>query len=40
MLIASCVGAIATRNRTYHAWLAPLSAALFAGYIVLLFAKL
>jgi hypothetical protein len=40
ILIGSCIGAIATRNRHYHALLAPLSLVLFAGYIGLLFARL
>lgn len=40
ILIASCVGAIATRNRRYHAILAPASLAMFVAYIALLFAKL
>jgi hypothetical protein len=40
ILIASCAGAIATRNRRYHAILAPASLAMFVGYIALLFARL
>ena len=32
--------AMVTMNRRYHAWLAPASLALFAGYIALLFARL
>lgn len=39
-LIASCAVAILTRSRAYHAALAPVSLALFVGYIALLFARL
>lgn len=40
ILIAACVGGMATGNRRYHAWLAPIFLALFVGYIALLFARL
>jgi hypothetical protein len=40
ILIASCLGAIATKSRRYHAVLAPASMLLFIGYIGLLFARL
>jgi hypothetical protein len=40
VLIGSCVAAMLTENRRYHALLAPTSAALFVGYIALLFARL
>jgi hypothetical protein len=39
-LIGSCVVAILSGNRRFHAVLAPVSLAAFVGYIVLLFAKL
>jgi hypothetical protein len=39
-LIGSCIGAIVSRSRRYHAVLAPVSLFLFAGYIALLFARL
>jgi hypothetical protein len=39
-LIASCIGAIVSRSRRYHAILAPASLFLFVGYIGLLFARL
>jgi hypothetical protein len=40
ILIGSCVGAIVSPNRRYHAVLAPASLVLFVGYIALLFARL
>ncbi len=40
ILIASCVAAILSGNRRYHAILAPTSLMLFIGYIALLFARL
>jgi hypothetical protein len=40
ILIGSCVGAIVSPNRRYHAVLAPASLILFLGYITLLFARL
>jgi hypothetical protein len=40
ILVCSCIGAILTRNRRYHAVLAPVSMVLFVGYIALLFARL
>ncbi len=40
LLIGSCVAAILTGSRRYHALLAPASLILFAGYIALLFARL
>lgn len=40
ILIATCVTAILSRNRTYHAVLAPASLTLFTIYIVLLFTRL
>lgn len=40
VLIGSCAAAIATSNRRYHGLLAPISLALFVGYIALLFARL
>jgi hypothetical protein len=40
VLIGSCLAAMLSANRSYHMLLAPLSLALFVGYILLLFAKL
>ena len=40
LLIGSCIGAILSQNRAYHAILAPASLALFIAYIVLLFTSL
>jgi peptidoglycan/LPS O-acetylase OafA/YrhL len=40
ILIGSCIGAIISRNRRYHAALAPVSLIMFLGYIALLFARL
>lgn len=40
ILISSCIGAIVTDSRRYHAILAPVSLFLFVGYIGLLFARL
>lgn len=40
ILVGSCVGAILSDNRRYHALLAPVSLVLFAGYIALLFTRL
>jgi len=40
LLTGSCIGAIVSSNRSYHAILAPASLFLFVGYIALLFARL
>ena len=40
LLIGSCIGAILSQNRAYHAILAPASLTLFIAYIVLLFTSL
>ena len=40
VLLASCAGAILSANRFYHALLAPVSLALFVGYVALLFTRL
>lgn len=40
MLISSCIAAIVSRSRLYHAILAPVSLVLFVGYIGILFARL
>jgi hypothetical protein len=40
ILIGSCIGAIVSRSRRYHAILAPVSLLVFLGYIALLFARL
>ena len=40
MLIVICLTASISRNRTYHAFLAPTSLVLVIGYITLLFAQL
>ena len=40
VLIGSCVLAMLTASKRYHAILAPASLALFIGYIALLFARL
>jgi hypothetical protein len=39
-LIGTCIIAIVTPNRRYHAVLAPVSLVIFIGYIALLFARL
>jgi hypothetical protein len=40
ILIGSCIGAIASNSRRYHAVLAPASLVLFLSYIALLFTRL
>ena len=40
VLLATCIVAIVSDNRRYHALLAPASLAVFCAYIALLFAKL
>jgi hypothetical protein len=40
ILIGSSIGAIVSRNRRYHATLAPVSLVMFLVYIALLFARL
>jgi hypothetical protein len=40
ILVVSCIGAIVSDSRRYHAILAPVSLLLFIGYVGLLFARL